>query len=372
MKTIRTLLISAVGLLVTAEAVRAQTGPLTSPTLGAASITLDQQIHLGVASSVFKDGELFLWNDAAYNTALGKNALRSTTSGSANTAFGENALRSTTSGYANTATGYGALVQNDSGSNNTASGAYALFNNTTGFENTASGGGALWFNTEGSHNTANGYSALLKNTTGSHNIALGFRAGFNLGWVEPQTGASTYSHNIFIGNDGEIEDQNLIRIGTAFNADAGSGHNRTFIAGIDDQTLTVSAIEVCVEPTGQLGRCNLPSSREYKDDIRDMGAGTERLLDLRPVTFHFKPEVAGNKEALQFGLIAEEVAEVFPELVAYDEEGRPKAVKYRFLSSLLLNELQRQAAEIQQMKARLERLEATEPRYRRSGLRAPP
>jgi hypothetical protein len=108
-------------------------------------------------------------------------------------------------------------------------------------------------------------------------------------------------------------------------------------------------------------------------------AGTERLLELRPVTFRFKEEVAGEETALQFGLIAEEVAEVYPELVSFDEEGRPRTVKYHLLSTLLLNELQKQhrwneeqALEIQRMKARLERLEATEPRYQRTALRGPP
>jgi hypothetical protein len=298
------------------------------------------------------------------NTAIGANALSSNTTGSRNTATGSMALFYNEAGQ-NTATGAVALAQNTTGSRNTATGDGALFVNMTGKNNTATGKSALHSNTTGNDNTATGLRALYFNTTGSNNIAVGYRAGFNLGYVYPPTGASTYSHNIFIGNEGEIEDQNLIRIGD-------SGQSRTFIAGIDDQNLTVSAIQVCVEPTGQLGRCSFPSSREYKDDIQDMDAGTERLLALRPVTFRFKDEVAGEETGLQFGLIAEEVAEVYPELVSFDKEGRPDAVKYRFLSSLLLNELQKQATEIQRMRARLERLEATEPRYRTTGLRGPP
>jgi hypothetical protein len=96
------------------------------------------------------------------------------------------------------------------------------------------------------------------------------------------------------------------------------------------------------------------------------------LFELRPVRFRYKLEIVGEDRPLEFGLIAEEVAEVYPELVVYDKEGRPEAVKYHFLSSLLLNELQKQAIEIQWMKSRLERLEGRELGSRRGGLRGPP
>jgi hypothetical protein len=495
MKATRILLIGSVGLLVTTAAVIAQAAPLTSPTLGAASITVDQQIHLGAASSLFKGEKLFLWDDdAAHNTALGRSALSSNTTdhyyygvgntavgwsalalnttgsyntavgdgalsynetGVENTAVGNTALQGNTTGSQNTAVGINALHANQTGFHNTSVGFQALFNNTDGYANTALGSAALWSNigddpaTEGyegslntaigyqvlsnntygrkntgigysaltsndigsyntatggaaldsnatgssntatgfnalrsntsgsrntaigdnaltanigSYNTAAGTRALYSNTTGSTNIALGYKAGYSLGYGVT-TPLTSMSHNIFIGNEGETDEEQVIRIG--------STQNTTFIAGIDDQTLTVSANPVCVEPTGQLGRCPAPSSRRYKEDIQDLGAGTERLLELRPVTFRFKEEIAGEETALQFGLIAEEVAEVFPELLSYDEEGRPDGVKYRFLSSLLLNELQKQAVEIQRVKARLERLEAAES-PRRTALRGPP
>jgi hypothetical protein len=208
---------------------------------------------------------------------------------------------------------------------------------------------ALSGNTTGNDNTAVGGAALNNNTTGSSNIALGSSAGYNLGYGVT-TPLTSMSDNIFIGNEGQADEAHVIRIG--------SGQDTTFIAGIDDQTVTMSSYPVCVEPTGQLGRCPAPSSRRYKQDIQDMAPGSDRLLELRPVTFRFREEVAGGETALQFGLIAEEVAEVYPELVSFDEEGRPEAVKYRFLSSLLLNELQKQATEIQRMKARLECLAA--------------
>jgi hypothetical protein len=373
---------------------------------GSYALSIDGDFELG--GFVFKDGHPFLHNDGGPtagnsgfgryalvsltpgvphnyagkgNTALGDSALRNNTEGQRNTATGYFALSGSTSGNQNTATGAfalgggssygshntangaGALTANKSGSFNTASGAYALALSLTGNSNTASGNSALFNNSSGQENVANGARALGSNTTGSNNIALGFRAGYNLGY-DVTTPLTSMSGNIFIGNEGETDEEQVIRIG--------SGQNKTFIAGVDDQTLTVSAVEVCVESTGQLGRCNLPSSRRTKQDIRDIGARSERLLALRPVTFRFKEEVAGQETTLQFGLIAEEVAEVYPELVAYDEEGRPEAVKYRFLSSLLLNELQEQAMEIQRMKARLERLEAAEPGYRRTGLRGPP
>lgn len=339
---------------------------VTSPSVF--SLTIDGDFDLG--GFVFKDGVPFLHTDGSYNTALGLNSLISTTpgspypfSGNYNTALGESALRNNTSGLVNTATGYGALYANMTGSRNTANGYGALIASTSGHSNTAIGYAALFRSTVANGNTAIGDYALYYNTEGSGNTALGYRAGYNLGYGVT-TPFTSMSQNIFIGNEGETDEAHVIRIG--------SDQNTTFIAGIDDQTLTVSATPVCVEPTGQLGRCPTPSSRQYKHDIKDMGAGSEPVLELRPVTFRFTKEIAGQEEALQFGLIAEEVAGVFPELVDYDEEGRPEAVKYRFLSSLLLNELQKQATEIQEMRARLERLETVEPGYRRTGLRAPP
>jgi hypothetical protein len=318
--------------------------------------------------------------EGSYNAAVGNGALGANTFGSYNTATGVNALRSNTEGYKNTALGFEALKANISGSYNTALGEAALSENIDGSDNTAVGETALRANTSGglnvavgvntllrnetgSGNTAVGHAALFNSTTGSGNIALGTNAGVNLGY-EVTTPLTSMSDNIFIGNEGETDEEQVIRIG--------SGQNTTFIAGIDDETLTVSAFQVCVEPTGQLGRCNFPSSREYKDDIQDMGAGTEGLLALRPVTFRFKDEVAGQETGLQFGLIAEEVAAVFPELVSFDDEGQPAAVKYRFLSSLLLNELQKQASEIQRMKARLERLESAELPHRGTKSREAP
>ena len=118
---------------------------------------------------------------------------------------------------------------------------------------------------------------------------------------------------------------------------------RTFVAGIRGVTTDVAdAIPVLVDSAGQLG--TISSSRRYKKDIADMGDRTDRLLDLRPVLFRYKSRTADENGPLEYGLIAEEVADVFPDLVVYDEEGQPETVKYHLLSSMLLNELQKEHA----------------------------
>ena len=260
------------------------------------------------------------------NTASGDGALFSNTEGSLNTASGVSALGANTTGGANTASGVSALRDNTEGSLNTASGAGALAFNTTGSSNTASGVGALLRNTTGSSNTAVGRSALLDNTTGSSNIAIGHFAGLNL---------FTGHNNIYVGSGG-AEESNTIRIGD-------SGHANAFIAGVQ------------LVPA---------SSRQFKQDIHDMDRASDNLMQLRPVTFHYKKEHDRGDGRLQYGLIAEEVAEVYPELVAYDDTGKVKTVEYQKLPAMLLNELQKQHVKLQEQEAvitelteRLSRLE---------------
>jgi hypothetical protein len=253
------------------------------------------------------------------NTAFGINALFSNTSGSENTASGYEALFSNTIGTNNTASGFGALFHNTSGSENTAFGINALFSNKTGLDNTASGSAALGSNTTGNDNTASGVSALVSNTTGGSNIAVGFQAGLNL---------TTGSNNIDIGNVGVAGESNLIRIGTK------GTHKGAIIAGISTFTVTGSA--VYVTNTGRLGV--LASSERYKTAITPMGSNTTKLEELRPVTFHLKTDPKG---ALQYGLIAEEVAKVYPELVIRNENGRIDGVRYDELAPMLLNEVQK-------------------------------
>jgi hypothetical protein len=262
------------------------------------------------------------------NTAIGDVALQFNTSGSNNTAAGIFALRYSTTGNDDTATGAYALQNNSTGSYNTAAGYESLITNSTGYRNEADGAWALQSNTSGHDNTASGQGALLSNTTGSYNIGLGANAGSNV---------TTGSETIEIGNAGNAADHNTIRIGTS------GSHLTTFIAGIDNAKVTGSA--VYVTSTGQLGV--LASSERYKTAIASMGASTEKLEKLRPVSFHLKSDPEG---AVQYGLIAEEVAQVYPELVIKDERGKIQGVRYEELASMLLNEVQKQASEIRKLK----------------------
>jgi hypothetical protein len=371
----------------------------SAPSLGAASLAVSQQVHLGVASDVFKDGEVFLWDDQDGNTALGRTAL-SSVSGSAynNTAVGSGALQNTTGGETyfgsyNTAIGTQALQANTTGRNNTASGAFALVANTEGYSNTATGTSALIANTTGRDNTAMGFNALASNVTGQYSVAIGARAlqnntdslrntavgnralansislGLYTGWRNIALGdragfnlTSGFS-NIFIGNQGLSQDSKTIRIGYTSGSQF-TGHNRVFIAGIRGVTTGGSpAISVLVDANGQLG--TVSSSRDLKQDISELGPFADRMLELRPVSFRYRQHVASDPDVpLEFGLIAEEVAEVFPELVVFDEEGRPQTVRYHLLSSLLLAELQRQHRSLDEQRRQVERHEVENARLR--------
>jgi len=261
------------------------------------------------------------------NTASGFSALFSNTTGSNNAAYGNGALSSNTTGSLNTASGGGALGSNSTGNSNTASGYQALFSNTLGAQNVASGVSALRSNTSGNSNVALGGSALFQNATGFRNVALGYEAGYAL----------TGSDNIFIGakNPGSAAANGVIRIGTkAF-------QKKAFIAGIQGvKTGSTTASAVFVDVNGQLG--TIKSSGRYKEDIQPMGSVSERLFALRPVTFRYKEPDEDGSKPVQFGLVAEEVAEAFPELVVYDEEGKPETVSYHLLATLLLNEFQKE------------------------------
>jgi hypothetical protein len=259
------------------------------------------------------------------NTANGYQALFFNKTGSENTANGYQALFGNNTGSNNTANGYQALLNNTSGSENTADGYQALFNNTSGSNNAANGYQALFNNTSGSDNTADGVGALFSNTSGSNNIALGYSAGSNLNG----------SNNIDIGNIGTNTDSAVIRIGTPGTQTA------IYIAGIN---ASVSGSPVSVNFFGQLGIVS--SSRRFKQDIRDMGDQSDVLLSLRPVAFHYKHDM--DPQGLpQFGLIAEEVEKVAPELVLYDAKGVVYTVRYEQINAMLLNEFQKEHRQIQ-------------------------
>jgi Chaperone of endosialidase len=263
-------------------------------------------------------------DDPGDNTRNGADALVSNTTGVENTATGAFTLFANTGGSANTASGYGAMHANATGATNTAFGANALYSNTVGKGNAAQGVNALYYNTTGIRNLGIGSNALYHNVSGSYNIALGFDAGSNV---------TTGSNNIEIGSSGTASDNGTIQIG------AQGTQTSAKIAGIYGHTVTGSA--VYVTSTGQLGV--LASSERFKTGVETMGAASEKLERLRPVTFRLKTDPTGT---VQYGLIAEEVAKVYPELVIHGADGRIDGVRYEELAPMLLNMVQRQQATI--------------------------
>ena len=274
------------------------------------------------------------------NTACGSNALQENTTGGSNTASGVEALYSNTTGSANLAFGVQSLRANTTGTRQTAIGYRALYTTQTSEDNTAVGYQALFDNTTGNDNTAVGRSALQENTTGDGNIALGNSAGSSL---------TTGDHNICIGNVGVAAESSTIRIGD-------SDQTKAYIAGIRGVTTGASdAVAVLIDSNGQLGQTS--SSLRYKEDVTTMGDMSARLQELHAVTFRYKKPADDGTKPLQYGLIAEQVHEVMPELVVYDREGRPDAIQYHILPSLLLNEVQRLRQENDDLEERLTRLE---------------
>jgi hypothetical protein len=274
--------------------------------------------------------------DGSGNTALGDDALISNTTGGSNTAVGSGALFRNTTGDDNTATGEAALTLNTSGSNNTASGYQTLNQNTTGNANTADGRFALFFNTIGSGNTAVGFGALLNNRRGNSNIALGYQAGQSL---------STGDNNIDIGNIGVGAEANTIRIGTA------GTQTNAYIAGISGATVP-TGVAVIVDSSGHLGTTT--SSARFKEAIKPMDKASEAILALKPVTFRYKHEL--DPEGIpQFGLVAEDVQKVNPDLVARDEQGKPYTVRYEAVNAMLLNEFLKEHRTVQEQGATITR-----------------
>jgi hypothetical protein len=279
--------------------------------------------------------DALVYNDAAeQNTATGAFALFSHVSGNGNTATGANALYSDTSGQLNTAIGAGALFSNIGGpfpgSFNTAVGASALFNNTGG-DNTAVGAGALQSNTTGAENLAIGVSALASNETGNNNIAFGSFAGYQ---------QNTGSDNIYIGFEME---------GTAGES------NSCYIKSIFGQTAPNGGTAVYIDANHKLG--TITSSKRFKEDIQQMGTASEALFELNPVTFHYKKEIdpAGKS---QFGLVAEDVENVNPDLVVCDKEGKPYSVRYDQVNAMLLNEFLKEHRRVEAQQKQIDVLTA--------------
>ncbi len=273
------------------------------------------------------------------NTATGTFALLSNTNGRLNTANGALALLSNTNGIANTAVGYTALSSNTLGLGNTAVGYEALRSNTTGDANIAIGVQALIGNSTGGGNTAVGDSALYHNTSGDVNIALGFHAG----------DLTTGSNNIDIGHLGVAGESNTIRIGG--NVFGHGPQTAAFIAGISGTAVVGDA--VVVDGNGQLG--TVASSARFKKNIKPMDKTSEAILALKPVSFQYRSDSKGTP---QFGLIAEEVAKVNPNLVVRNRNGEIYSVRYEAVNAMLLNEFVKAHQQIEEQDKRIDQLTA--------------
>ncbi len=225
---------------------------------------------------------------------------------------------------------------------NTATGDYALFNLTTGTRNTAIGFQALNTNTTGGKNTAIGFFALQDNSTGKNNIALGYAAGT----------FTTGDNNIHIGNVG-AQESDTIRIGTAAGRNIREFQSNAYIAGISGVTIA-AGVPVMIDADGHLG--STTSSERFKDEVKPMDKASEAILALKPVTFHYKKELDPDGIP-QFGLVAEQVEKVRPDLVARDKEGRPYTVRYEAVNAMLLNEFLKEHKTVQEQGETIARLQ---------------
>ena len=332
------------------------------------------RVTTGVGDSAFGYFALNSDTDGSYNTASGTLTLLSNTTGDNNTASGFAALVSNTTGNNNTGTGfdalfinttgsfnvasgYNALYNNTTGGNNSADGSYALNGNTTGANNTANGRGALYKNTTASNNTAEGYQALNNNTTGHENTASGMQAlvnnttGSNNTALGASAGSSltTGSNNIDIGALGANGESNTIRIGRS------GFQTAAYMTGVRSATVP-GGVTVMIDSSGHLG--TLTSSARYKDHIQPMDKASEPILSLQPVTFRYKKELDPNGIP-QFGLVAEQVEKVNPDLVARDDQGKPYTVRYEAINAMLLNEFLKEHRKVEEQTEINKRQEAT-------------
>jgi Chaperone of endosialidase len=274
-----------------------------------------------------------LLNNAAENTAMGAVALLSNTTGNFNTAVGASALVKNANGGANTALGSSALAANINGNGNVAVGVSALATNEAS-DNTAVGNQALRDNTVGQDNAAVGLFALATNHFGNGNTAIGQGAGQNI----------TGNSNICIGQGvfGVAGENNTIRVGD--NLPATQGQSACYIGGIYTQAAVGGGI-VSVNPDGKLG--TTVSSRRFKQDIKPMDKASEVLLALTPVTFRYKKEL-DPMGMPQFGLVAEDVEKVSPNLVVHDKDGKPHSVRYDQVNAMLLNEFLKEHKKVEE------------------------
>jgi hypothetical protein len=311
-----------------------------------------------------------------FTTAEGCNALKSLTTGAANTGVGWYSLFSTTTGIGNTGVGAGALALNQA-DNNTAVGGGALFLNTTGAENTAVGANALVHNDTGSDNNAFGTNALFGNVEGTFNNAHGRNAlaastasennAFGDLAMENNTLGSSNtaigddalrnvvdgSFNVAIGDEAGTglgpSVNNCIAIGAPGDGPFATFDNTCFIGSIFGNPVSDPATQapVYVDQFNNV-RVFQASSRRIKHDIQPMDKASETLYRLKPVTFKFNSDWKGTK---QYGLIAEEVAEVDPQLVVHGKNGEVTAVHYEQINNMLLNEFLKEHKKVEELKS---------------------
>jgi uncharacterized coiled-coil protein SlyX len=313
-------------------------------------------------------GALFSLTTGTYNTSVGFLSLRSNTEGNFNTAIGAGTLLLNT-GEENTATGAGALLSNAMGEDNTANGAFALFSNTEGDQNTATGFEALFNNTTGEFNTANGTFALFSNTTGNSNTTIGDSA---------LAASTTGNSNTAIG-DSALSNNTTGNTNTALGRNAGSsvttasnviaiGHqganmdNSCYIGNIYSNIQPILGTDpdyVTIGSDGRLGRSNLNgSSRRFKHDIKPIDNASEVIFGLKPMRFRYNKEYDVMQRP-SFGLIAEEVAEVAPDLVGRNTKGEPESVRYDQINAMLLNEFLKEHKRVQAQQATISELKST-------------
>src|SRR5438046_1159537 len=310
------------------------------------------------------DNALFSLTTGASNTAIGFAVLGSNTTGDFNTAEGSGALLFNTTGFKSTGTGVNALVHNTTGSSNTASGVNTLFHNTTGFQNAATGVQSLFSNTTGFHNTAAGFQALFSNTTGNHNTADGDNALVHTttGILNTAIGAHALDQNVTGSSNVALGFQAGLTITGSGNVCIGENilgltgeSNVTRIRNIGS-TAQANGVFVTVGAGGKLGF--QVSSRRYKDDIKPMDKASEALFALKPVSFRYKQEIDPARSP-DFGLIAEDVATVNPDLVARDEEGNIVTVRYQAVNAMLLNEFLKEHKKVEEQQANIAELKST-------------
>jgi len=304
----------------------------------------------------------------ASNTIIGSGNFLSATSGYNNVVVGSGSLTACTTGYGNTIFGNGIMTASTSAAGNTIIGDGAGENITIGIDNCLLGGDSGISLTSGGLNCLIGIDAGTDITTGSYNIGIGqfvfvlpTTSGLTTGSYNIAIGAgnspsgphsagdaytSSESSNILIGNRGVNGESNTIHIGTTGTGNA--QQSTCFIAGSYGVTTTSgTTAALLISNTGQLG--TVSSSRRYKDNIKDMGAYSSKVLAMRPVTFNYKQ----HPGITSMGLIAEEVAEIMPELVNLNDEGLPESVKYHDFPALLLNEIIKLRVELDELKRHL-------------------